>query len=262
MSEFWIREASILTAGRRINYPDLDMEFRVDFDTDSEPNLSEIKIYNLSDDTISRIKKGEQLILNAGYERDVGTIVAGVVESQVTSWEGVNKNTTIKVGDGSDRWLKTRISKAFKPGIKASQVIRGIIGEFGLEIGQIKLANDFTYPAGKTCHGQLQVVLQEIVNDAGSKLHITNGVILVRPPQEGTQTGWLLNSDTGLLDTPGIIEDDRADWSVKCLLNHRITADSLLVIESRTANGTFRVVKGSHEGTSTGWITHMEVVAA
>lgn len=256
----WLRKAQVLVAGMSIE-PPLEIHFQVDFDNKPEPNTAEIKLHNLSDDTIARIKRGQNIILNAGYEGDVGTIFAGNITKVVTDWEGVDKITRIMAGDGVDAWLNATVSKTYRPGIRASQIIRDIIGGFGLEIGEIRLTEDVVYSSGRTVHGKLRQVLQGIVNDCKSKMTITNGVILIRQPAEGTQTGFLLNSDTGLIGTPGYIDSDDADFDVECLLNHRITADSLIRIESRTARGNFRVVKGRHSGDDQSWTTQMEVVA-
>lgn len=261
MSSAWMRRAEILVAGKSITYPPLRIDFRVDFDNKPEPNIGEVKVYNLSDDTIAQLKKGEPFILNAGYGNNLGTIIAGDIIKAVTEWEGVDKITHIKVGDGVNAWLTTTVSKTYKAGIKASQVIRDIIGGFGLEVGEIRLANDVTYRDGKVVYGKLQQILQQIVNDCQSKMTITNGVIMIRPPAAGTQTGFLLNSDTGLIGTPGYIDSDDADFSVECLLNHRITADSLIRIESKTASGDYLVIKGIHSGDDQRWVTQMEVIA-
>lgn len=260
MSELWLRQASLLVAEKEIKHPELHMEFRVDFDDDPEPTLAEVKVYNLSQDTISKLKKGVPAVLNAGYQSNVGTIFLGRIEDAKTQWSGVDKITTITIGDGAEEWMKTTVSKTFKQGTKASQVIRGIIGLFGLEVGEISLEQDVTYVKGKVVHGQLQSELRKIVvDDCKSKLTITNGVISIRPPNNGVQTGFLLNSDTGLIGTPETIEGEGADYTVTCLLNHRIREDSLIRIESSTANGDFRVVKGTHDGST--WHTKIEVVA-
>lgn len=261
MSEFWMRRIQLLVAGRSVAFPPLRIDFRVDFDTDDDPNTAEIKLYNLSDDTISRLKKGLSLVLNAGYESDVGTIFAGDIAKVRTEWQGVDKITTIIAGDGLNAILNAKVSKTFKPGIRASQIIRDIIGAFGLEVGTIKLAKDVVYQKGKVVQGKLQQVIRQIAKDCQSGVTITNGVIMIRPKTAGTQTGFLLKHDTGLLGTPGYLDSEDADYQVESLLNHRITAGSLLKIQSRTANGTFRVVRGSHEANDAAFVTRMEVAA-
>jgi hypothetical protein len=261
MTNLWMREAEVIIGGVQLSSPPMEIHFRVDFDADPEPNLAEVKIYNLADDTLQRLKKKTPVILNAGYKGNVGTIFVGQIIQVQTEWEGVDKVTTIEAGDAADVWLTTTVSRTFKPGMKASQIIRHLIGEFGLEVGNIRLARDLTYLNGKSCYGPLQDVLRQIIHDCQSKMYVTNGVILIRPEQQGTQTGFLLNSASGLIGTPGLLEKEQADYALSCLLNHRLTTDSLLRIQSRTANGDFRVVKGSHIGDGSRWQTEMEVKA-
>ena len=71
------RSIIIQTGKVTINADDLDMEFDVEFDDDTETNESEITVYNLSDTTIQNIKKGEKLTLTAGYKEDTGIILSG-----------------------------------------------------------------------------------------------------------------------------------------------------------------------------------------
>src|SRR5690606_9309413 len=241
--------------------PPLEIHFQVDFDNKPETNTAEIKIYNLSDDTIARIKRGQNLILNAGYVGDVGTIFAGDITKVVTEWEGTDKITRIVAGDGAEAWLNATVSKTYRPGIRASQIIRDIIGGFGLEIGTIRLAEDVTYSNGRSVHGKLRQVLQGIVQDCKSKMTITNGVILIRPPAAGTQTSFLLNSVTGVLGTLDYIDSFDAAFSLEYLLDNGITAESLLHNESATAGRKFCVVKGSLKGDHHSWTTQMDVVA-
>ncbi|MEV9641772.1 hypothetical protein ABZ756_13810 [Mammaliicoccus sciuri] len=260
MNDLWIRKASFYVAGKTINYPDLHFDFKVDFDVDPEPSTAEVKIYNLSKDTISKLKKGMPCILNAGYQSNSGSIFTGGIITAKTTWSGVDKITTVTMGDGAAEWMKTKVSKTFKQNTRASQVIRGVIGLFGLEVGEIQLEKDVIYKKGKVVHGPLQRELRQIVvNDCKSKLLITNSIISIRPKSKGVNTGFMLNSDTGLVGTPEQMDSEDADYSVTCLLNHRIREDSLIRIESRTVTGNFRVVKGSHDGSS--WHTKMEVKA-
>lgn len=109
----------------------------------------------------------------------------------------------------------------------------------------------------------LQSVMRQIVAETGSKFHISHGKILIRPWDAGTQTGFMLNSDTGLIESPQPFEEERdgqiiKGYNVRMLLNHRVTVDSILKLESKTANGIFRVKKGVHTGD---FITEVEVVA-
>ena len=103
------RSIIIQTGKVTINADDLDMEFDVEFDDDTETNESEITVYNLSDTTIQNIKKGEKLTLTAGYKEDTGIILSGFISQVKTSFDDLDKVTIIKVVDsagGAEREIK------------------------------------------------------------------------------------------------------------------------------------------------------------
>lgn len=263
MSRFWKRKIELIGGGKSFTNDMLEIDFRVPFDDDDEPNISTIEIYNLSNDSINAVTKGKNIILNAGYEGNVGTILQGTIESCHTRWEGVDKITRLTVAEGSEQWLTAYVSKSFKPGITATAILRDLTGQFGMELVDFKLENDKTYPRGRSVSGMLQSVMRQIVQETGSKFHISNGKIYIRPWSSGNETGFLLNSDTGLIESPQPFEEQDADGSVKSgykvkmLLNHRVNVDSIIRIESKTVTGNFRVQKGTHYGD---FITDVEVL--
>ncbi|USK71769.1 phage protein [Peribacillus asahii] len=81
---------------------DLEIRFEVPFDDDSKPNISTLQIYNLTKTTINRIKKGQNITLNAGYKDDYGVIVEGKITRVLSAYEGVDKVTTITFKEGKD----------------------------------------------------------------------------------------------------------------------------------------------------------------
>lgn len=264
MAKYWMQKAEVLVAGKKFIKDDFEIDFLVNFDDDPEPNISHVMIYNLSDITIALLKKGESLILNAGYEGDVGTILMGTIEKQETVWEGIDKVTKLTVGEGSEQWLKAYVNKSYAPGVTSKAILADLAGMYGMELGELQLVNNLTYARGRSVSGMLQSVMRQIVAETNSKFHISQGKILIRPWEAGTETGFLLNADTGLVESPQPFEEEKntgqktLGYRVRMLLNHRITVDSILQIESKTANGTFRVRKGSHSGAD--FITEVEVV--
>ena len=160
--------------------------------------------------------------------------------------------------EGAEQWLNEYVSKTYAPGLTSKAILQDLAGQFGMELGTLKLEQDITYPRGRSVAGMLQEVMREIVEETGSKFYISHGKIYIRLRNEGTETGFLLTVDTGLLRSPTPFqEEDIVGYDVSMLLNHRITVDSIVQIESKTANGAFRVRKGTHYGDFT---SEIEVV--
>ncbi len=259
MPNFWLREIKVNTAGIEFKYPALNIEFRVEFDETDDPDIAIIELFNLKRETENKIKKGGQLILSAGYQGDIGTILAGRISNVHAYAEGVDRICEAEVIDATDAFLRNRISKTYKAGIKASQVLADVLGMTGLEIGRIELPEDIVYANGRTVEGRLKEVAGQIVRDGGAKLHINNGAVFAVPPHFGQDVGVLLNKEHGLLHSPTRVDSDDAEWEVESLLNYRIRAGTYVKVESQTANGTFRVVNGEHRSSGAEHSTRIEV---
>lgn len=262
--KLWMREIELTAGDKQFNNKDFDIEFKVPFGDSKDPKISEVTIYNLTQQTIADIESKAYLILNAGYRGDIGNILTGKVEKVETDWRGVDKATVLTVSDGGFEWRNTKINKTYTKGSKAKYIMTDLAGLLGYEIGEIEPKKDLTYQLGKTISGYVEVALKQLVKDTESKMYINKNKIYIRDEKKGTETGFLLNKGTGLIDSPEKTEEEDPSgnkvikYDVKCLLNSRITTDSIIQIESRTVNGNFRVIKGSHDGKD--FITECTVV--
>lgn len=284
MAESFGRVIEMFVEKRKFEGSDFTILFDVPFDDGGDANIAEIKIYNLKDDTINGLKRDSRVILNAGYTGDVGAVLLGIVKEVKTEWSGVDRITTMQVLDGTEAWFSLQIQKTYAKNVKAQSILDDIVKMTGLQIGAIKLPKNHVYKSGKTVKGKLRQIIKDIARDCGAKAHTTRGKIFIRPKDEGDTIGFLLDTEHGLISSPTPIEKEveikstkpgKKDkkgkpttvkvttkkkvngWSVKCLLNHKITTDALIKINSKTANGTFRVESGKHNGSA--YETEMEV---
>lgn len=250
---FWNRKLNIKAGDKEFTNDDFTIDFDIPFSTTEEPDISEIQIYNLSKDSISRIRSRGYIIVNAGYEGDVGSILTGKIESVETEWSGVDKITTIKVSDGGLEWRNATIQKTYKAGTKASAIMADLASIIGLEVAEIKPKSDISYKLGKSISGDVSAALKAIVRDTNSKMYISKGRVYIRDKNRGTITGFVLDSDSGLIGSPERVEEEEDEktiikYNVVCLLNHKISTDSLIEVKSREINGRFRVESGRHTG--------------
>lgn len=263
----FMRQAEVLIEGMSFTEPDYRIYFKINFDTDLTADKGQIEIHNLSSESIANISKGTNVILNAGYLNDVGTIYAGSVQSVKTTFDGGERTTTIKALDANDQILNGTVNKSYAPGVKASYIIMDMLSSIGLEIGAFNLANDITYINGKVLSGSILNALKSIViGDCNSKIYINKAIVTIRPYGDGDNIGFLLNSNTGLLSSPEKIDrnptdkNPQADYSMTMLLNHRVSTDSILQVESISCNGLYRAVKGYHQKTDADFTTYAEVI--
>ncbi len=259
--DLYRRKIDFMAGGKSFDGDDFTIEFDVPFSTSPNPDISEVVIYNLTNESISAIESKAYAILNAGYAGNIGNILSGRVESSSTEWRGMDKVTTVKVSDGGIEWRSARVQKTYAKNSKASYIMQDLAGIMGLEVAEITPAKDLTYQLGKTISGNVESALKQLAKDTQSKLYINKDKLYIRKEGKGTETGFLLKSDTGLLGSPEKKEvENKTMYNVKCLLQHEITTDSIIQIESRGLNGTYRVTEGSHRCAGNEFITEMVVI--
>lgn len=262
------RKAEIILGNRGFKSSEFDFEFDVEFDDTPDLNHADILIYNLSNTTVNSIRNKMPIIINAGYEGDVGSVFVGAIYDMDTIRNGVDRETTIKAIDASDQRGKFRANRSYKKGIRASQIIVDLCSMSGLSIGALSLPNDVQYRSGKNINGKILTLLKQIAKDCKAKFHISKGMAYFRGKNEGHDVRFVFNSSTGLIGSPEpFVEEDEEDenkeikgFNVTALLNHRVQADSIIELDSRVTKGKYRVRAGTHSYSESEMITEMEVV--
>lgn len=264
---------------------DLEIRFEVPFDDDPKPNDSKIQIFNLSSNTLNRIKKNEVCTLQAGYKGDYGILSSGKITRIYTEEDGVDKITTIFVREGEDLSHKKITSKyadpaekykegkkkgqskeqamkiSFKKGTDAKTIIQKLCSALEIKLAQLELPKNVIYPKGLVVTGNLENKLEEVVKDCKASLYYRRGKMVIRSILLGTDERFVLNENTGLMGSPERFDDDSGKgYKVKCLLQHRITTASIIQVESRTTNGKYRARKGIHICNGNEFLTDVEVI--
>lgn len=264
------RKIQVVIKNREWTNDKLDIDFSRPFTIyDEEPELSEVIIYNLSPNSIKYIKKGMPLSLNAGYEGSMGNIIKGIIEGVETTRDETDKETTIKVSDYGVKWRESTLTKTYQAGSRASFIIQDLIIFMGMTVGGIDLKKDIRYPRGTSVKGDIKTSLKRIVKDTGSKMYINKGRVYVGLSNKNTNRMYVLEASSGLLRTPErIIEEETKEgsdtpiektyWNVECLLHHELDKGHIVQIKSKSINGKYRIVEGTHKGD---FVTELKVEA-
>ncbi|MBH0171016.1 phage protein [Fictibacillus sp. 18YEL24] len=275
---------------------ELEIRFEAPFDDDVKPNQSKVQLYNLSQTTISKLKRGQTATIQAGYEGDIGVLSSGKVSTVLTKWEGVNKITTIYFIEGDDfTRIKVNVTNAdkntiryhrdgvfqgqvvesslgigFKAGTDGLTIIKRLVSLLGIKLGApIVLKKNMIYKKGYLVTQLIMNNLEEVVRDCGSIMYHRRGKLNIRTLEMGTDENFILEENTGLIGIPSEFEETNKKgtqdvtykgYTVKCLLQHRITTCSILTIKSRSANGKYRAYKGKHIADANDFYTEFNVV--
>lgn len=262
------RSIIIQTGKVTINADDLDMEFDVEFDDDTETNESEITVYNLSDTTIQNIKKGEKLTLTAGYKEDTGIILSGFISQVKTSFDDLDKVTIIKVVDsagGAEREIK---DLAFAKGVSASKVLRKLIEMTKLPLAVFSIQRDFVYKDGLTINDGLMETIKKQAQVCGVSAYVNKGQVYVQPLSKGEDVNFSLTVDTGLISLSEFEEEITTEkftdavkgYEITMLLQHRISTGSILNIQSKNVSGRYRVREGQHTYDGSDFLTKVKAI--
>lgn len=277
---FWIRNADIQIGNQRYSMDSgLYFSFKVPFKDSEELESVSFTVYNLNQDTRNRIKKGDAVTLNAGYEGDVGCLFIGTVNEAESYKKSTEWVTEITATTALKEWLETDINKTYMAGTDAESIGRDLLHIFGVEVGILEPVKNVAYPRGKVCRGKVKDVMKRIfVEECGCRMLIRNYQVIINDPAKPINTGILLSPETGLLEDSGDSDatmittaaeegktrEARAEQGktvhLKCLLNHRIGAGDLVTVQSMKRSGVYQVVGGEHSGSPDGeWITQLEV---
>lgn len=254
--------ATVRSGGVTVSSDTLDIEFRIPFDDDLEPNEAEITIFNLSGNTQNQLKQGAAITVEAGYKGDTGVIFSGFISKVSTTYEGVDKVTTIyALDDIKDHSVQ---SVSFAEGTSASAILRTLIGLTGIPVAVFKPRRDHTYSDSQNVDGDLMQHIHKYAEVCGISVYVSRGKIYARHIKEGDNLHFNLSPDTGLIGSPGAYTEEihAADYvdtidgyKVEMLLQHRMCAGAIVNLQGKAAKGTYRVCKGEHRFSSMESIT-------
>lgn len=244
------------------NREGFEISFIIPFSDMPIPSEGSISIYNLSKNSVNKIKKGAKITVEAGYKGDVGVISSGTITSLLpTTLVGVDRLTSFTFLEGTDYSEKREVDITFAKGSSASSIINRVASTAKIPISSVSLKTNKIYGSGFTASGSAMDVLEEVVLACNSSIYYKRGKLVIKDIK-GTATDICnLSVDTGLINQPSRIEnDDYKGWALESLLQHRISTASKVKVTSNNVSGTFSVKSGEHSFSSGSMTTTCEVV--
>lgn len=247
----------------------LDIEFEVPFDDETEANEASIIIYNLTNTTVKKLKPDKEITITAGYGSDTGVIFTGVISTVNTKWSGLDRITTIKALDSENQKERDIESISFKAGVKASYILKTLVGKLGLPIAVFKVKRDHSYSEAVTVSGSLQGNIKQYAEVCGVSAYINKRKVYVQHLSEGSNLNFVVDVENGLIDSPEsfteeVANEDYTDAvegvTFRMLLEHRITTASIIRLKSRDYNGKYRVRSGKHSCNESEFVTEITAI--
>ena len=230
-----------------------DFEIETEFDITESTNIAKVVIYNLTDEMIKKLKKGVEVVIEAGYwndgkNKDIGIIYKGIIESLKGSWNNADKKFEITCNTYNDEYKDTKINLKAGKGTKASTIIKLILSKLDkLKAGTIELGKDIDYKDGKTLHNNVKHIFKELAKDTKSVFFITNGVVTFQP-RDKINRGVLEFDPNRFQD----VKENDGTYTLKAIFDHRfqegfkINLDLKKAFEQLEIKGEYLITKGKH----------------
>ena len=229
---------------------EFDFEFDIPFDDDIVPNEAEIKIYNLSKQTINNFKKDNALTITAGYGADTGIVLNGKISAVKTKHSGVDKITSVYVLDNADYKDIDIVEQTFTAGTTASYILRTLLEKLNLNIAVFETRRDHKYDKDESVKGSVTEAIKKYADICGSAVYIHKLQIYCRPIWKGDNIHFTVCADTGMIGSPEQFEEESTNeeykdsitgYKIQMLFQHRMATAAIVNVSSKDCNGSFRV---------------------
>ncbi|MCY7919564.1 hypothetical protein P8917_00890 [Bacillus atrophaeus] len=159
------------------------------------------------------------------------------------------------------KYRKQSMKITFKKNTSAQVIIKKLTRLLDIKLAQLSLPRNKIYKSGYTVTGSIEKKLEEVVKDCGAALYYRRGRMVIRSITSGDDERFTLQESTGLIDSPAPFEDENLKgYTVKCLLQHRITTASIIEVKSKTAKGKYRAKRGKHYFDGNDFMTETDVI--
>jgi hypothetical protein len=264
-----------IRAGLRVD--DHRSHFQIEKSLKPEPNTCTLQVWNLSRAQRAQIeelrpKKGDTrgipILIEAGY-KDKGPqqLWLGDVRTVSTERDGGDWITTLESGDGEKAGQNARINVALGPGTTPDTALRAIVKALGVDAGnapiviaKLRAAGiGKLFPKRAVLSGSAADHMTNFCRSAGLEWSIQDGAIQILDVGK-IAAGFAvrLSPSTGLVGTPSV--DPEGKLTCVSLIQPGFRPGSLLVLESATVRGNYRIERVSWEGDThdTPWYAEIE----
>ena len=235
--------------------PPFTLDFNITRKTLSDANIGSFKIYNLSERVRNLLRKDQddvgnnkQIIVNAGYGKQLNQVFRGNVYKGFSVRQGTNFITQLECYDGGFAIINSLVDRSFPKGTSQRTIIKSILKTLeasGVDIGYI---GDFSGSIlrGNSFSGNSVKIVDEMT---GGALFIDNEKVNVMKDNEVTNIPTvIINSDSGLLATP---TRERQFINLEMIFEPNISIGQRVKIESSTnksINVLYKVHSIQHAG--------------
>lgn len=246
------------------------------------PNSAEITVYNLSPETVARLKgEFKRVVLSAGYKTNAGIIFDGTIRQVRSLRSGADSWVEIIAADGDRAYNFATVNCTLAAGARPADQVAACgaaMDAKGTATGYIPDLGGQALPRGKVMYGMARSYMRDVADTTDTTWSIQDGKMQMVPaaaylPGEAV----VLTASTGLVGSP---EQTNEGIKVRCLLNPRIRVGGRIKLDNASiatakvdlapgaisqavridSDGTYRVLKVEHTGDTHGTDWYADLV--
>lgn len=225
-------------------------------------NTGKVTVWNLSPEHLAVLNEQDCVLsLRAGYGSNLALIFAGVISQVKISLDEADFKTEIEVEDSLVEIRDTYVSLTYNGNVNWKKILDDTAGQLGVAVEYSYNAEFVDIPNGFSYVGPAKDVLTKGAACCNLDWSIQNGVLQMKKPGDVmSKSVYVLSPKTGLLGIPAKVTDEKSKggsetkrgkqrgWEVEYFLNGAINIDDYVKLESKYAEGYFRVAEVEHAG--------------
>ncbi len=236
----YLRTCKLIVFGADLGGLDLSqlrIKFTVKRSDTMTPNVADIRVYNLEEQTALRIRKEfTRVILQAGYEGNFGVIFQGNIKQVILGRESaVDTFIDIVAGDGDQAYNFAVVNATLAAGATTSDQVNASIQAMegkGVSAGHLGEFPTNQLPRGKVMFGNARDYLRDSAQTTQKSWSIQDEKItFVGKKAYLPGERVVLTSKTGMIGTP---QQTNEGVNVKCLLNPNLKIASRVEIDNKS----------------------------
>lgn len=234
----YLRACTLIVYGTNregLDLSQLHIKFTVKRSDTMTPNVADIRVYNLDQDTAIRIRKEfTRVILQGGYQGNEGVIFQGNIKQVILGRESATDTfIDIVAGDGDRAYnfaiVNTTLAKGSTQADQVNAAVNAMVPK-GVTAGQLGTLPDNKLPRGKVMYGNSRTYLRDAAQTTQHSWSIQDEkVTFVAKKAYLPGTRVVLTSKTGMIGTP---QQTNEGVNVKCLLNPNIKIATRIQIDN------------------------------
>jgi len=240
---------------------DFATEFSVKKTLKPEPNVAELRIYNLSDATRRKLTqpKKVKIRIEAGYGDSLSMLYLGDVRAIMPGEiVGADRVTDLTSADSEKAIQGTRLRVPIGAKMDTGDALRTIISALGVKDGNaaavaqaLRTKGKTVFARGTVLNGNTARILTDFCRAAGLEWSIQDGAIQLLDLGGHLETNpFVLSADSGLIGSPKLSTEGFV--TAECLMIPGLRPGVRVVVESFSVKGVFRITQAEYVGQTHG----------